>query len=365
MMNLLIWASLGCAAVPCVLFLTNLRLYRRAPKQGSRASVSVLIPARNEKHSIEAAVRSVLANENVDLECIVLDDHSTDGTGEIVAAIAASDSRVRVESAPALPSGWCGKQHACWELSKRASAQILCFLDADVRLTPGALSRMVTFLKASGSPVVSGFPRQETYTPLEQLLIPLIHFILLGFLPVSRMRRSTNPGYASGCGQLMMVRRPEYEAAGGHSAIRTSLHDGIKLPAAFRKAGFRSDIFDATDIATCRMYTNASAVWSGLAKNATEGIAGPGPIAPFTVILICGQVLPFFLLPAAPALMAIAIGMALLPRAVAAVRFRQPVLGVILHPVGITLLLSIQWYAFTRRLLGRPAGWKDRIYNPA
>ncbi len=115
---------------------------------------------------------------------------------------------------------------------------------------------------------------------LERLVIPLIHFVLLGFLPLARMRASRSPAYAAGCGQLFLARREAYEKMGGHAVIRTSLHDGLTLPAAFRRAGLATDLFDATDVASCRMYHGAGELWRGLAKNATEGIAHPARIGP-------------------------------------------------------------------------------------
>ena len=122
--------------------------------------------------------------------------------------------------------------------------------------------------------LVSGIPRQETETLMEKMVIPLIHFILLGFLPLGGLRRSRNPAYAAGCGQLLMARRTGYEAAGGHAAIAASLHDGITLPRAFRTAGLRTDLCDLTEVATCRMYRNAAQVWSCWRVNATRGAGG-------------------------------------------------------------------------------------------
>ena len=110
-----------------------------------------------------------------------------------VADIASIDPRARVVQAPPLPAGWSGKQHACWRLAHLARHPLLLFIDADVRLKPDALARTAAFLEASGADLVSGIPHQETVGFLEKLVIPLIHFILLGFLPMRRMRRSTSP----------------------------------------------------------------------------------------------------------------------------------------------------------------------------
>lgn len=365
-----------CALLPALTFGRNLRLYRPPgnPQPGRRPAVSLLIPARDEERSIGDAVEAALASEGVDLEVVVLDDSSRDRTAAIVSALAARDPRVHLETAPPLPSGWCGKQHACAALARLARHPVLVFADADVRLAPDGLARGAAFLEAGGASLVSGFPRQETGTLLERMLIPLMHFVLLGFLPMGRMRRSRHPAYGAGCGQLFFARREDYERAGGHAAIRASLHDGVQLPRAFRRAGLATDLFDATDVASCRMYRDAGEVWRGLGKNAVEGIASPGKLPPITLLLLAGQVLPpvLLLLALAGALPATVLWAAVpgtlavyLPRLVAAQRFCQPLDGALLHPVSILVFLAIQWQALGRHLLGRPAAWKGRSYGPA
>ncbi len=258
--------------------------------------------------------------------------------------------------------------------SARMLHPLLLFVDADVRLAPEGAARAAAFLAASGADLASGIPRQETVTFLERLLLPLIHFVLLGFLPLGRMRASRHPAYGAGCGQLFLTTRAAYAAMGGHGAIRSSLHDGVALPRAFRRAGLATDLFDATGIATCRMYRSAGEVWRGLAKNATEGLAAPEKIVPATLLLLAGQAMPpllallallgrlplFVLIPAG-----IGTAAAYFPRLIAVRRFRQPLDGALLHPLAIAVFLLLQWMALGRRLLGRPAGWKGRTYAPA
>jgi hypothetical protein len=374
-------AALALAAIPALLFLWNapqLRRLRgwRPAGNVSPAAISVLIPARNEAANIRGALTAALANRDAGFEVVVLDDHSEDGTADIVREFMAEDARVRLETAPPLPPGWCGKQHACHVLAQRARHPLLLFVDADVRLAPDALARLSTFMtRGDGAPppaLASGVPRQLTGTFLEKLLIPLIHFVLLGFLPLWRMRRCTKPAYGAGCGQLFIARADAYHAAGGHAAIRDSLHDGVTLPRAFRRAGFRTDLFDATDLATCRMYHSGGETIAGLMKNAHEGLAAPALIGPWTLLLFGGHVLPWLLLAAAPwwtattvKWAALAAVISLLPRLLAAWRFQQSWLGALLHPLGVLLFLGVQWRAFFRRLGGQTPTWKGRSYPAA
>ena len=350
-------------------------------RANAQHKVAVLIPARDEERNIRECVERVLASKEVEVEVFVLDDESADRTQAIVLEMAAADPRVRLRYSTHLPRGWNGKQHACWELAQATTSPLLLFLDADVRLDPWALARCLGSQRTSGVALLSGFPRQMTETFLEWLLLPLIHFVLLGFLPMRGLQRGTRPAFAAGCGQFFLVDRAAYFACGGHAAIRETRHDGLRLPRLFREHGYRTDLVDLTTLASVRMYDSAGAVWRGLGKNATEGLAAPGRIVWFTLLLFAGQVLPVALValylcdlakhsPLALGLSALLLtGLfasflaAFLPRVIAAKKFRQPMKSALLHPVGVALLLVLQWYALTRQVIGKPVGWRARKYE--
>ncbi|MEO8271655.1 MAG: glycosyltransferase, partial [Aureliella sp.] len=157
------------AALPTLMVYSNLPLFHRAVAARVDVGkldggVSVLIPARNEEPGIGAAICSALASIGVDVEVVVMDDHSTDCTASVVEELAGTDSRVRLVRAPDLPGDWNGKQHACWHLSQIAKFDRLLFMDADVRLEPSAIARLVAEQTLSGCSLLSGFPRQLTPT---------------------------------------------------------------------------------------------------------------------------------------------------------------------------------------------------------
>jgi hypothetical protein len=382
----MVFMSLVCAAAPAVLFVVNLRRYVAPEGVAGDARISVLIPARDEERNIAACLERVLASEGVELEVLVLDDASTDRTAEIVSETAAHDARVKLVKTQTLPAGWNGKQRACWLLAQEAKGELLLFLDADVRLAPDALRRCAGQMAASRIALLSGFPKQITVGRMEQLLLPLIHFVLLSFLPMGRMRKTTSPSFSAGCGQFFLAERAAYFASGGHAGIRATRHDGLRLPELFRRYGHRTDIFDLTSLARVRMYDSPKAVWTGLAKNATEGIATPGKIVPFSVLLVLGQVVPAALFAlmtgvlvsnavvgavfddpviAWPVCGAITVAFvsSYAPRLLAVRRFEQPVMAAVLHPVGVGLLLCVQWYALGRQVFGRPVAWRARRYS--
>lgn len=370
-MTLLAWWCLLLAVIPAWFYFRNLSVFTPPadpPPEAILPTVAVLVPARNESQNIEGCLRGVLASRGVDLEVVVLDDHSEDDTAALVQRIAESDPRVRLVYGAELPAGWNGKQHACAQLAQSTQREALVFLDADVRLEPDAVRRAVYVLRSRGVDLLGGFPRQLTESWLERLLIPLILFVLLGYLSLRQMRRSFGPAWAAGCGQLFITHRAAYLASGGHAAIRASRHDGITLPRAYRRARLRTDVLDASQIATCRMYRGAREVWNGLAKNATEGAAAPRTIVPVTLLLLVGQVAPAAGVAIAVAtsrwteavLFAAAWAVSIAIRVHAAARFCQPISGAVWHPLGVATLLMLQWWALGRSLLGLRTSWRGR-----
>ncbi|HEX8680329.1 MAG TPA: glycosyltransferase, partial [Chthoniobacterales bacterium] len=228
-MTALAYAALLLALAPAIVLFRNLRIFPPLAKCHEPAdSVSILIPARDEAENIAAAVGAALAN--LGAEVLVLDDGSTDATPEIVRAIAAGDARLRLVSGEALPPGWCGKNWACTQLAAAATRPLLLFVDADVRLAPHAAATIAAWMRRHDVQLASGVPFQELGSFAERLVIPLIHFVLLGFLPLRRMRRSRNPAYAAACGQLIAVHAAAYRKCGGHAAVRDRIHDGLAVP---------------------------------------------------------------------------------------------------------------------------------------
>ncbi len=375
LLNGLIVLAVVLCLLPVAMFLKNMKLFLPANReslqlQKARSTpISVCIPARNEAKSIGAALSSLLASQHDDYEILVLDDHSDDDTPSIVSDWMKKSDRVKLLQSPPLPEGWNGKQHACWQLANSAQHEFLLFLDADVRLSADALTRILAEQAVRDVSLLSGFPRQETVTFSEKLLIPMMHYVLLCYLPIDRMRASTDPGFAAGCGQLFLAKKSDYFACAGHSAIKGSRHDGIKLPRAFRKAGLSTDLFDATDLATCRMYESFGQVQRGLLKNATEGIANARLIGIFTIILLGGTILPIALfvtglLQAWSPMLLIFLGLLCLlswiPRLIAASRFQQSSLGAACHPIAIVWFVGLQWIALSRECLGLKTRWRGR-----
>ena len=372
MLTIALAIGLTCVVVAIVMTAINLMVYTRAPlaEADEAILISVCIPARNEEANIRACVETVLAGTHRNVEVLVYNDQSTDRTGEVIAEVAARDGRVRTVPTIALPDGWNGKQWGCHQMGRAAAGDWVLFTDADVRFAPDCLARTLSRARALKTELLSTFPLEQTGTLGEALVVPLIHFVLLSYLPMPRMRTTTSPAASAGCGQFLFVRRETYLASGGHATFAASMHDGIKLPRALRRAGHKTDLFDGTDVASCRMYRGFSQTWRGFAKNAYEGLGSVGLLVFVTVIHLLGHVLPAgYLLfavitgdaPRDPVVLAAtALGLSLMHRVWLAMRFRQSPVGAIMHPVGIVLMTVIQWQSFVMAKRGRRV-WRGRV----
>lgn len=233
--------------------------------------VSVIIPARNEAHNIERCVRSVLGSVYAPLEVIVVDDHSTDGTGAIVRGIAtepASAGRVRVIDAPPLPAGWFGKQWACHSGAAVARGSLFCFTDADTVHGPELLARSVTALEQRGASLFTIAGRQEMVTFWEKVVQPVVFSILLSrYGGLETMSESTDPIDKIANGQFLLVRRDHYERLGGHESVRGHVAEDLRLAQRFTEAGLGAHMVLARDHMSTRMYTSLGEIRRGWGKN--------------------------------------------------------------------------------------------------
>jgi hypothetical protein len=284
--------SLGAVGLTAhtALNLRRLRVPETDPAEiGER--VSVLLPVRNEATRVSGCLASLLEQIRVpDLEILVMDDGSSDGTADVVRAIAGTDPRVRLLTAPDLPPGWLGKPHACQALADAATGSVLVFVDADVRLAPHAVAAAVQLLHSSGLQLVSPYPRQIALTLPERLVQPLLQWSWLTTLPLGLAERSARPSLGAANGQFLVVDTQTYRRSGGHAAppVRAAVLDDVALLRSVKAAGGRGGVVDGTALATCRMYEDwaqlcegyTKSLWSAFGSRAGAGavVAGLGLI---------------------------------------------------------------------------------------
>ncbi|MEK3884636.1 glycosyltransferase family 2 protein [Paenibacillus sp. PL2-23] len=342
------------------------------------AKLSVLIPARNEEERIGACLQSVSEEPLDDMEVLVLDDRSTDGTAELVRRAAEADSRMKLVQGQELPPGWTGKSYACHQLAEAASGDWLLFLDADARLAPGAVASAMAGAARQGKGMITGFPLQRTATWLEKLVVPMMMFTIACHLPIRLVRHSRDARFAAAHGAFVLVHRDSYRKAGGHAANRGHLVDDVQLAKAMKEAGEPLTLADVRGLVSMRMYGNAREVWNGYKKNM---FAGLGRSRALLLTVVAAYSAMYLVPPAAalagglsllaggtdigvwllPAIVCWLLGMAV--KAVVDVKNGQPIWLSALLPASIAALCAIaiaSWWS-----AGRQGGyeWKGRTYS--
>lgn len=262
--------------------LVNARLLRRPPVAAPVTGVAVLVPARDEQDVIAACVASAAPHR-----VVVLDDGSTDDTA---ARAGAAGADVLAGTPP--PAGWLGKPWACAQLTEATTDDVLVFVDADVRLAPGAVDRAVAMLRARGLDVVCPFPRQEAGTPAERLVQPLLQWSWLTTLPLRAAERSRRTSLAAGCGQFLVIRRTALERAGGFAAVRGAVLEDIALVRAVKTAGGRGGVVDGSRLAATRMYGGWAQLRDGYGKSLWAAFGSPAGAAAVVGGLAFVYVLP-------------------------------------------------------------------------
>lgn len=328
--------------------------------------VSVLIPARDEAEHLAATVESVLAQNGLDdLEVVVLDDASTDGTAELADRLAARDPRMRVVHADTdPPAGWLGKPWACARLADQARGAVLVFVDADVELAPDAVQAAVALLREHDLALVAPYPRQIAGSWLERLTQPLVTWAPLALLPLRWQQHSTRPSLSAANGQFLVLDASAYQAVGGHHAVRDRVVEDVALMAALRRNGFAAWTVDGSRLAHCRMYDSAPAVVDGYAKSLWAAFGGPAGSIAVTGTLLLAYVVPATALLAARdrrtrVVGALGYAAGVTSRALVARRTGEPVVDALAQPASVLAFAALGATSWWRRGRGSNT-WKGR-----
>jgi glycosyl transferase family 2 len=353
-------SALACAGTAHQL--VNLRLLRRPPADPPRvtATVSLLVPARDEAHRITPTIASLLAQRGLDdAEILVLDDGSTDGTADVVRAAAGADPRVRIITGTAPPGDALGKPHACAQLAAAARGRTLVYVDADVVLAPHAVAAAVAVLRGPRPlDLLCPWPRQVATGALGRLVQPLLAWSWSTTLPLRLAERSARPSMAAANGQFLLVDAEALSRAGGWHSVLGAVLDDIGLARAVRAAGGRTGLADGSALATCRMYATGRELSAGYRKSLWAAFGSPaGAVAVATALTVV------YVLPAAAALTGSRVGLlgygAGVAGRVLTRRWGGQPLDALAHPISVVALLGLLASSWVGRVRGT-LRWKGR-----
>lgn len=320
---------------------------------------TIIVPARNEAAVLPDLLASLGALDYPDYEVVLVDDRSTDGTGDV--ARRAGGPWLRVISGVERPTGWGGKHWACHQGAEAATGEVLLFTDADTVHRPDSLRRAVQGLTQSGAAMLSCLPYHNGTSWWERLSGPFHVLLLTITVPLSRPR----PGRVYAIGQYLVFSKTGYTHIGGHAAVKDKLVEDLPLANLCLTKGLVYKVLDsATPLFSVRMYATFGDFLAGWRRNFRAGLDGSSLTAPLEIVAIIGA-----LTGAAKSvhwtlgLASTLIGLALLARAQARLgSFSR--LGALAFPFGTLLFCLATLLAVFDMTTRRPTLWKGRAYVP-
>ena len=337
--------------------------------ESQAATCSILIPARNEEHTLGNCLKAAIQQGREVIEIIVCNDHSEDNTTAVFEGYRKMDSRLRMIDADDLPAGWCGKNFACASLAAEARGDWLLFIDADASLSRNAVSLMLSETRHRNCTFLSCWPGLVLDSVWEKMLMPMLNFVVFTLFPAPLSIRRNDPSLGLAHGACIMVQRKDYLAIGGHQVVFDQIFEDTRLARAWRASGRRGICLDGRELVHVRMYDSLEAIWYGFQKNFYPAFVREFNFWLFLCFHAVCFLLPFAALPFLAAghtnlwPMGAAAGCVLAARIAQAQRFRYPYWSVLVHPLAEIILIAVGLSSWWKCRRNKGVEWKGRIYQ--
>lgn len=229
--------------------------------------VSIIIAARDEEVKIEETLQSCLSLNYSNYELIVVNDRSTDKTGDMIDQFANKNDRLKALHVTELPDGWLGKVHAMHLASKAATGEFLLFMDGDILLHPETVTMAMQYVVAKELDHLCLFPGTlpGSHIAEEALVASFGMLFAIGTQPLL-VPTSFKKSYV-GIGAFNLVRRTAYNSMGGHEPLKLNILDDVKLGMLIKRYGFKQDVLLADKHVKLKWQDSAWGVICGLEKN--------------------------------------------------------------------------------------------------
>lgn len=321
--------------------------------------VSILIPARNEAHQILNLLRSIHAQDYRDYEVIVLDDNSTDDTLSLCGEFAATHPKFSVIKGKPLPPGWLGKNHACYQLAKKATGEYLLYIDADEEVADGLINSALHRMRLRDLGMLSLFSNQEMHGLGEQMVVPLMHYILLNLLPLQLVYLVRNKAVTAASGQFMLFDAVAYHRHQWHQQVKQKVVEDVEIMRLLKEEGLRAETLLANNLVTCRAYTGYRDALNGFSRDVLAAFNyNVLSLLVYLMILLGGPLIIIATLNTG--LIALMCGLIILSRIMISLSAGQSAWkNVLLHPLQMFNLMLISFLSI-QRFLTKTTVWKGR-----
>ena len=237
-------------------------------REKSYPRLSVIIAARNEAGTIENALKSLLAQNYPNLEIILVNDRSNDGTDKILQKLAEKDPRVLIHHVEELPPGWLGKVNAMQQGFGRSTGVWLLFTDADVHFQEESLERIIDVAERSSVDYLCVVPEVQAR---QRLLKALYTVSLSGFFLATRIWEVKNQNSFVGVGACGLVRRSLLSQSPGLPWLKMEVVDDLALAQLAWQAGGKLDVYWGRECLGVEWYPSMGDLIRGLEKNLFAG----------------------------------------------------------------------------------------------
>lgn len=299
-LNILFWAGAVIWSVFLILGVINALLVPNLAKVRATAprewpSVSIVVPARNEESGIRKAVTSFCTQDYPAFEVIVVDDRSTDRTGEILAQLRQEFSNLIVVEGKDPPDGWLGKPNALELARARATGEWVLMTDADAVHAPDLLRRAVAYALSDKAGMLVVRPRHITGGVLEAVLMCGVNFFFFVATPAFLVRHSRSPKFSTGSPVFNLMRREALEACGGFACLKQAVVDDLEIGFRIKQAGYRVAVAFAGTLISHRMYRGARETVQGFGKTTFPTIRKVPWLLPlYWAIGLTASILPYY-----------------------------------------------------------------------
>jgi cellulose synthase/poly-beta-1,6-N-acetylglucosamine synthase-like glycosyltransferase len=257
-----------CVSFLVVLLFRRIRIFEKAdpPLPRELPRLSVVIATCNDADTIEKAVNTLLQQDYPDLEVVVVNDRSTDGTGRIIERIARENSRVRMVHIQDLPSGWLGKVHALRVGTQKTSGEWILYTDADVYFKQGALRKAIAFVLADHSDHLALMPVPRAPSFWLRVVLQAVGGVFVLGTRAAHLGKPSTKAFV-GAGAFNLVRKAAFDRTEGFAWLRMEVVDDVGLGLMLQRSGARSSFAITLQDVSFTWYPSLRAMFKGLEKN--------------------------------------------------------------------------------------------------
>ncbi|OLO25359.1 glycosyl transferase [Alkalihalophilus pseudofirmus] len=239
--------------------------------QNEQPLISIIVAGRNEEKDIEGSLLTQLQQSYKNIEWIVVNDRSTDRTGEIINTISLGDNRVRVIHIEELAEGWLGKNHALYKGYLASKGEFILFTDADVYYKKDTVEKAISYMIINDVDHLTLAPNMDVKRFWAKAFVT---FFLFGFSYFKRPWKANDDQskVAIGIGAFNLLKRRAYEDIGTHRSIRERPDDDLMLGIQIKKLGKKQRFVSALEHLDVEWYRTLKEAILGLEKNAFAGL---------------------------------------------------------------------------------------------